>query len=98
MLSLLQNLAGMGDMTEQVIATDFLLAAKAGVRNYSAAISEATSPEVREVLRRHLHTAIATHEKILGYMMRNGYYHTYNPSEQLNVDMQTSDTVLSISQ
>lgn len=98
MISLLQNLAGMGNMTEQVIATDFLLAAKAGVRNYSAAISEATSPEVREVLRRHLHTAVATHEKILDYMIRNGYYHTYNPPEQLAVDLQTSDTVLRIHQ
>lgn len=98
MLSLIQNLAGMGTMTEQVIATDFLIAAKAGVRNYSAAISEAASPEVREVLRRHLHTAIATHERILGFMMRNGYYHIYDPSEQMLVDMQTSDTVLGIEQ
>lgn len=98
MISLLQNLAGMGSMTEQVIATDFLLAAKAGVRNYSAAITEVTSPEVREVLRRHLHTAIATHERILNYMMKNGYYHTYDPSEQMLVDMKTSDTVLDMQQ
>lgn len=96
MISLIQNLAGMGDITEQVIATDFLIAAKAGVRNYATAISETTSPEVREVLRRHLHTAIDTHEKILTYMVSHGYYHTYNPTEQLQVDLKTADTVLSI--
>jgi similar to spore coat protein len=39
LISLIQNLIGMGNITEQVIATDFLLAAKAGVRNYSVAIS-----------------------------------------------------------
>ncbi len=98
MISLIQNLAGMGNITEQVIATDFLLAAKAGVRNYSAAISEATSPEVREVLRRQLHTAIETHEKIFNYMMNKGYYYAYNPQEQIAIDMQTSDTVLNLRQ
>jgi similar to spore coat protein len=98
LISLIQNLIGMGNITEQVIATDFLLAAKAGVKNYSVAISEATSPEVREVLRRHLHTAIDTHENILGFMLRKGYYHAYDPAEQLNLDMQVSDTVLGIQQ
>ncbi len=33
MTNFLQNMAGMGGMTDQVIATDFLNAAKSGIRN-----------------------------------------------------------------
>ena len=98
MVNLLQNIAGMGDMTEQVIATDFLISAKAGVRNYAMAISETATPEVREVLRRHLDIAIGTHEKIANYMMKKGYYHANNPQEQIRVDMKAADTVMNIQQ
>lgn len=94
--NLIQNLAGMGDMTEQVIATDFLISAKAGVRNYAMAISETATPEVREVLRRHLNAAIDMHEKIANYMMSKGYYHVQDPQEQIKVDVKAADTVLSI--
>jgi similar to spore coat protein len=95
-MNIIQCMAGMGDMTEQVIATDFLLNAKTAVRNYSIAISEATTPEVREVLRRHLDAAITTHERILKYMMYNKYYHVHNPQEQMIVDRKTSDVTLKL--
>lgn len=91
-----QDMIGMGDMTEQVIATDFLISAKTGVINYAMAISETVTPEVRDVLRRHLDNAIETHEKIASYMMKNGYYHVNNPREQIRVDMEAADTVLDI--
>ncbi|MCO1603720.1 spore coat protein [Desulfosporosinus nitroreducens] len=95
-LGFFQDMIGMGDMTEQVIATDLLLASKSGVINYAMTISEAVTPEVRDVLRRHLDVAIETHEKVAAYMMKNGYYHVTNPQEQIRVDMQASDTVLDI--
>ena len=94
MAGIIQNLMGMGDITEQVIATDFLISAKAGVRNYAMAISEAVTPEVKEVLRRHLNDAIETHEKITWYMIKKGYYHTDDFSAQLRVDFKAADTVL----
>lgn len=95
-MTILQSLAGMGDMTEQVIATDFLISAKAGVRNYAMAISETTTPEVRDILRRHLDTAIDTHEKLLRFMVNKGYYHIYNPQEQIQADIKAANTVLQI--
>jgi similar to spore coat protein len=98
MLDIIQNMVGMGDMTEQVIATDFLLSAKTGVRNYAVAISEAATPEVRDVLHRQLNVAIGTHEKIANYMMKKGYYHANNPEEQIKVDMKAADTVMNIQQ
>lgn len=96
--NLLQNMAGMADMTEQVIATDFLISAKAGVRNYAMAISETATPEVRDVLRRHLDVAIGTHERIANYMAKKGYYYADDPQAQMKVDMKAADTVLNIQQ
>jgi len=96
--NILQNLIGMGDMTEQVIATDFLLAAKSGVKNYAAAISETATPEVREVLRRQLSDAIETHERISNYMIDKGYYNVYDPHQQLMVDLDSVETVMKLNQ
>ncbi|WP_026477780.1 spore coat protein [Alkaliphilus transvaalensis] len=97
-MNILQSLAEMGDMTEQVIATDFLLASKSAVRNYAITLSETTTPEVRDVLRRHLDTSIDTHEEILRFMMKKGYYHVNDPQEQMKVDMKTADTAPTLQQ
>lgn len=93
-MNILQNLIGMADMTDQAIVTDSLLDAKAVVRNYAIAISETRTPEVREVLRKHLNDAIDTHESILRYMMENGYYHVNEPLEQMKVDMKSANAAL----
>jgi similar to spore coat protein len=94
--NILQSLAGMADMTEQVIATDLLISAKAAVRNYAVAISETATPEVRSVLRRHLDVAIGMHERIARYMMKKGYYHVKDPEEQIKIDMKAADTAVNI--
>lgn len=98
MANLIQNMAGMGDMTEQVIATDFLIASKTAIKNYAAALAETASPEVRDALRRQFDVAVGTHERITNYMMSKGYYHAYNPEEQIRVDMKAADTVMGLQQ
>ncbi|RDU35820.1 spore coat protein [Neobacillus piezotolerans] len=94
----IQNMVGMGGMTDQVIATDFLMSAKAGIRNYTIAITEAATPELRTVLREQLQAAIQTHENITSYMMSKGYYHPHNLSEQLQVDLTASQTATNLAQ
>ncbi|MEK1832988.1 spore coat protein [Priestia megaterium] len=93
-----QNMTGMGGMTDQVIATDFLIAAKTGIKNYALALSETSNPEVREMLRTHLNKAIDTHQEITDYMVSKGYYHPQNVQEQLKVDLQATDTALNLPQ
>jgi similar to spore coat protein len=95
---LIQNMMGMGGMTDQVIATDFLISSKAGVRNYAVAITETATPELKAALRAQLNDAIATHEKITAYMMAKGYYHPHDLSEQLQVDLTVADTALNLAQ
>ena len=96
MANIIQNLAGMGNMTEQVIATDFLLASKTAIKNYAAALAETATPEVRDALRRQFDAAVGMHERITNYMMNKGYYHAYNPQEQRRVDMKAADTVMGL--
>ncbi|EHQ62308.1 spore coat protein F [Paenibacillus dendritiformis C454] len=93
---LLKNLTGMNGMSDQVVATDMLITAKAGVKNLAVALTETATPEVRNVLKQHLDTAIQTHENLTAYMMDKGYYHPYNVQEQLQVDMKSADTSLNL--
>lgn len=98
MNQIIQNLMGMGGMTDQVIATDFLISAKAGVWNYTIAITETGTPELKAALRAQLNDAIASHEKITNYMIAKGYYHPHDLREQLLVDLKVSDTALNLAQ
>ncbi|MCO7176777.1 spore coat protein [Sporolactobacillus kofuensis] len=98
MNQIVQNITGMGSLTEQVIATDFLITAKSGVRNIAYALTETSSPEVRQVLKQYLDDAINTHEKISNFMISQGYYHPDNLSEQINVDTKATQTALNIPQ
>lgn len=98
MNALIESLTGMNKMSDQVIATDFLIAAKSGVRNYAIALTETTNPEVRTILRKQLKDAINTHEKIFNYMMEKGYYNPYNMDQQFKVDMATTETALKLTE
>lgn len=96
MNTIIEKLTGMDKLTDQVIATDFLIAAKSGVRNYCIALTETASDEVRQALRKQLNDAIGTHEMIINYMIKNNYYHVYNLDEQINLDINTSNTALNL--
>ncbi|UFJ42021.1 spore coat protein [Brevibacillus humidisoli] len=97
MNTVVENLTGMNVMTDQVIATDLLFAAKSGIRNYAVAITETASPEVRATLRKHLEDGIAYHEKVTNYMVEKGWYHPYNPQQQLDLVLKSADTALHVS-
>lgn len=96
MNTLIEYLTGMNAMSDQAVATDFLISAKSGIRNYAVALTETASPDMKAVLRQHLQEAIDTHEQITNYMIQKGYYHPYQVQEQLNLDLQTAQTALNI--
>ncbi|MBG9541671.1 spore coat protein [Cytobacillus firmus] len=98
MNNFLKNLMGMGGMSDQVIATDFLISAKAGIRNIAFALTESGSPEVRELLREQLRIAVETHEKIINYMISRGTYYPHNLKKQLETDMKITETALKLSE
>ncbi|MCP3809267.1 spore coat protein [Paenibacillus sp. SEL1] len=97
MNSIVQNMTGMGGMTDQVIASDLLISAKSGIKSYAIALTESTSSEVRNVLCDQLSKAVNLHEQIFNYMKNNGYYNAYEPDQQIQMDIQNADKALSMS-
>ncbi|MGD6968722.1 spore coat protein [Rossellomorea vietnamensis] len=91
-----ENLTGMKALTDQIVATDLLIAAKSGVRNYAMAITETGSPEIKEVMTKHLEEALDLHEKISSYMVERGWYHAFDTNEQLDLNLQNIDTALKL--
>ncbi|MFC2949804.1 spore coat protein [Virgibacillus sediminis] len=96
MNKILEKITGMAPMTDQVIATDILVAAKAEIRNYALAITESGTPEIRHLLEAQLEEVIDIHEQIFNYMKDKGYYDPYNPNQQLQVDVKSMDTALQL--
>lgn len=94
MNKILEYFTGMGALTDQVIATDLLISAKSGVRNYAMAVTEAGSPEIKAILTRQLEDAIDLHERISTYMTERGWYRPWNIKEQFQLDLQNADTAL----
>ncbi|MDN4068285.1 spore coat protein [Paenibacillus vini] len=94
---LLEHLTGLHMLTDDVIAMDFLMNAKSGVRNYAMAVTECTSPEIKQILMKQLDEAIDSHEKISNYMVQHGLYHPYHIPEQIQLDLKNIQTAMNIS-
>lgn len=96
MAGILQDMIGMGGMTDQVVAMDLLISAKSGVRNYAMALTETGTPEIKATLTKQLEEAIDLHEKISTYMIEQGWYHPWNVNEQIELDQQNIQTALNL--
>ena len=95
-MNIVQSLAGLGVLTEQVIASDLLLDDDDTICALSQALTEATTPAVRTALAQHLQTALTAQERITNYMLGKGYCNAVNPQEQLRLDMQAADQILTV--
>src|SRR5690554_2358159 len=96
MNAIVEYLTGMNKMTDQVIAMDFLISAKSGVRNYAMAITETGTPEIKSILMKHLEEAIDVHERIVTLMIERDWYHPWNVKEQLTLDLQNIQVALNV--
>ena len=93
---IIEALIGMDVLSDQVVAMDLLIAAKSGVRNYAMAVTESGTPEIKEMLTRHLTEALDMHEKISLYMEEKGWYHAWDTDEQINLDLNNINTALNL--
>ena len=96
MNTIIESMTGMNTLTDQVMASDLLFLSKSGIKNISLAISETTSPEVRNVLRRQLDDAIDSHQKISSLMINKGWYHAQNIDEQIKLDLKNAQAALKL--
>lgn len=77
-------------------AGNLLAAAKISVRNYSIAITETATPELREVLLKHLNAAVRWHEQVYNYMARHGLYPSYDLGKMLRGDVFRAQNAISM--
>lgn len=93
---IIEYLTGLNTLTDQVLATDLLLSAKNGVRNYAVAVTEAVTPEIRETLEQQLEQNIDLYEQISSYMIERGWYQPWQLNEQLQMDLDNASTALNL--
>lgn len=96
MNSIIEYLTGMNALTDQIVATDLLISAKSGIRNYAMAITETGNPEIKEIISRHLDEALDMHEIISSYMIEKGWYHAWDTNEQINLNLQNINTAIEL--
>ncbi|SDZ10950.1 spore coat protein F [Evansella caseinilytica] len=75
-------------------AGDLLGLAKTSVRNYAIAITETATPEVRQVLKKHLNNGVDLHARVFHYMEKNGLYPAYDLEKLLTGDVQLARKAL----
>lgn len=91
---IIEFLTGMGSMTDQVIAMDYLVTVKSGIRNGAMALTECVTPEIRAVLTRQLEESLDLHEKLTAYMLDEGLYQPWSLGEQFQLDVKNANTAL----
>ncbi len=96
MNTILENITGMNVLNDQTIAGDLLIASKTGVRNLAYAITETVSPEVRQLLKKHLDEAIDSHNKVFNYLQNHNWYDAYNVDALLQQDLKISQSVINL--
>jgi similar to spore coat protein len=83
-------------MTDQVIASDLLVYAKAAVTAYASAASASSTPTVRSLLRKQLDQAFSFREQVDAYMTERGWRDASDLREQLKSDDELTQNTLNL--
>ncbi|MGI5902339.1 MAG: spore coat protein [Desulfitobacteriia bacterium] len=81
-------------LSDQIITGDMLNSTKMSIKSYAGALTEAASPQVRDLLKRQLDDAIESQEKIFRFMEKKGWYKPYDMNSQIQSDIQNSQKVI----
>ena len=91
-----RNAEGMPKLVDANMSLAFLLNVKSGVRNCAIALTEAASPDVRDVLRTQLDHGLDMHEELSNLMIRKGWLNPVNLDRQYQMDLESSQTLSQI--
>lgn len=84
------------ELADVTLASDFLIRAKQGVHNLAIALTETSTPEVREVLKAMLTQAISLHQETADLMISKKWFHPYELDEQYKLDQLAANNTLKI--
>jgi len=90
------NSVGMPEKIDSVIALDLLLTVKEGIRNYAVALTETASPEVRTTIRNQMEAALDYQTEVTQLMIEKKWFHPYDVSEQLALDLVAAQNAIDI--
>lgn len=90
------NSLNVPELADTTFAMDFLIRAKDGVRNTAIALTEASSPDLRSILRKQLFQGIAMHQEITELMINKKWFHPYELSEQYQLDQLSAKNTIMI--
>ncbi|KGK92084.1 coat protein F [Desulfosporosinus sp. HMP52] len=80
-------------MTEKDIAIDMLKDSKFILNSMSMAITETTNPQLREILKKQLNSAIQNHFRLVDLSVQNNWYLPRStPIEQVKQDYEEAST------
>lgn len=96
MNQVVEKLMGLDKLTDPLIASDLMAAAKAGIKDYSIAITEAATPEVRNLLSKHLNELIVFQGELGACMISKGIYNAYDIPKQVQMDLQAASEALNL--
>ena len=74
--------------TDAFAAKNLLSSLKSCVKDTSAAITETSTPEVREVLTKQLNQLIQAHARVFYYLLSRGLYPSYDLEKMIQNDLQ----------
>jgi spore coat protein F len=77
-------------------AGDLLAFKKTAVRNYSVAITETATPQLRSILKKQLNLAIDGHAEIFNYLYSKGMYPSYDMDQLLQHDVDLASKAISM--
>ncbi|MFE8699388.1 spore coat protein [Cytobacillus sp. FJAT-54145] len=87
---------GMPKMADAAIALDFLLSIKTGIRYYGVALTETTSPELRDALYRQQDNAIHLYGETVDLMLSKGWLYPHDVEKQIELDIKSADMAIAI--
>lgn len=90
------NSVGMPEKIDSAIALDFLITVKETIRNYSIALTESASPEVRTTIRNQMEAAIDFQTEVMDLMLEKKWFHPYDVSEQQVLDLKAAQNAIDI--
>ncbi|SFE97212.1 spore coat protein [Alteribacillus iranensis] len=89
---------GMAEKVDSAIALDLLITVKEAVRNYSIALTEAASPEVRTTIRNQMEAAITYQQEVIQLMSDKKWFFPYDVQEQQALDIKAAQTAVDIAE
>ncbi|MCM3739480.1 spore coat protein [Oceanobacillus luteolus] len=90
------NAVGMPEKIDSAIALDLLLTVKEAIRNYSVALTETTSPELRTTLHHQMEAMIDFQTEVIQLMADKKWFHPYDLDEQQILDLKSAQNAIEI--